>query len=833
MTRDTRLRRALLDELFASVPVALAVVNNDLRFSRVNGQLCELHNRPADEFTGITVAEAIPSRADEIEPLILRALAGEAIRAMEFRPRSPGDPRVFKASFIPVVDDDDTNQVLIVLSEHSAGEDVERTLRMTYDRLDLTLEGTLTGMFEWDSTTNDLRWSPGMGPLYGRPRGWTPAGYEGYMEAVHPDDRVRLQSDVAMALQRHEDYEREFRCVWPNGRERWLNSRVRVLHEDGKTVLLGLVSDIHERKVRERADQFLAKASAELGHSLDVPESARRLARQIVPEFCDWCEVVTLDEEQQPTSSICLHGDPALTGIVAQAQARFWTGPTLPQVIDRLRQGQVVAESDLTEDDLVTIAGDPEHLALLRQLGPAEILHVPLTARGRLVGSLSLFAATPARRFGEIRRSIAAELGRRAGIALDNAALMAAERKANHRLGHLQAVTDAALDNLELDDLLTELLRRVRDMTGADFAVVLLRDGDRGDLELRASQGLGTDETGIRLAPNEGIAGFVLQTGKPFGIEDVSSGSYPSRLGEHLRKQVKSVLAVPLIMDDGKAIGVLEIGTLVEHRSFSEDELELLTTVSERVAQAIANASLYSHARETSTILQGSLLPDALPPIEGYALEAIYRPGQQMTDVGGDWYDVFPLPDGRFALALGDVVGRGLRAAILMGQLRAAARAYAREHSDPATVISKVDDLVEELVAVPFATMILLALDPATGAVEAASAGHLPPCSSSRGLLEITPGPALGVPVDGRASSSLVMDPGEMLVLYTDGLVEDRAVSLQSRLDKLAQEVADGPAGPSALLAHLEDVMLEGQLHDDTAVIVLQRLAAGGPTSVD
>src|SRR6476646_109980 len=115
MRPEGLLKRELLDELFASVPVALAVVNSEMRFTRINGQMSELHERPADEFTGIPVAEAIPSRAAEIEPLLLRALAGEAIRGMEFSPRTTGDLRRFKASFIPVVSEGDLPEVLMML----------------------------------------------------------------------------------------------------------------------------------------------------------------------------------------------------------------------------------------------------------------------------------------------------------------------------------------------------------------------------------------------------------------------------------------------------------------------------------------------------------------------------------------------------------------------------------------------------------------------------------------------------------------------------------------------------------------------------------------------
>src|SRR4051795_8121947 len=138
MRQEGLLRRELLDELFASVPVALAVVNSEMRFTRINGQMSELYERPADEFTGITVAEAVPSSAAEIEPLLLRAFAGEAIRGTPFSVRVPGDARRFKASFIPIASEGNLSEALIMLSEDPAEQEMERTLRLTYERLDLT-----------------------------------------------------------------------------------------------------------------------------------------------------------------------------------------------------------------------------------------------------------------------------------------------------------------------------------------------------------------------------------------------------------------------------------------------------------------------------------------------------------------------------------------------------------------------------------------------------------------------------------------------------------------------------------------------------------------------
>src|SRR5204862_8009544 len=177
-----------------------------------------------------------------------------------------------------------------------------------------------------------------------------------------------------------------------------------------------------------------------------------------------------------------------------------------------------------------------------------------------------------------------------------------------------------------------------------------------------------------------------------------------------LRQRAKSLLGVPLLAED-RIIGVMHVGT-IERREFSAEDSVVLQLASDRAARAIERARRFEQEHETAVTLQRSLLPDRLPDVPGLALAARYLPGAAGTEVGGDWYDVLPLADGRVGIAMGDVVGRGIPAASLMGQLRNALRAHAIEGHGPAVVVERLDRLVQALSSGRMATLLYMVLEP-------------------------------------------------------------------------------------------------------------------------
>jgi len=287
---------------------------------------------------------------------------------------------------------------------------------------------------------------------------------------------------------------------------------------------------------------------------------------------------------------------------------------------------------------------------------------------------------------------------------------------------------------------------------------------------------------------------------------------------------VRSVLAVPLLVEGARVIGVLQVGTS-EDRSFSDNDAQLLQLAADRLAVAIDRARLNEQAHHIAATLQRSLLPSRTPEVPGLELATRYQPGADGTQVGGDLYDIVPYSDGRVGLAIGDVVGRGIEAASLMGQIRNSLRAYAMEDDRPEQVVERLNLLMHHWQQDRIATLSYLVLDPCDGHITFATAGHLPPLvlgpDGSATYLEGGEFVPLGVlPFGGYTAGEAVIKPGSTVLLYTDGLVEERGMSIDDGLDRLRDAIQRAPADPDAMCDYLlAEVPPNGAAGDDVAVL--------------
>ena len=244
---------------------------------------------------------------------------------------------------------------------------------------------------------------------------------------------------------------------------------------------------------------------------------------------------------------------------------------------------------------------------------------------------------------------------------------------------------------------------------------------------------------------------------------------------------------------------------------------------------AVENARLFARQRSVSETLQRSLLPERLPEIPGLATAARYIPGGPDVDVGGDWYDVLQLPAGGIGIAMGDVVGRGERAASLMGQMRNAVRAFAFEGKPPGQVLESVNSLMLDAGADHMATMIYGVLDPETGELRFANAGHPPPLIAESGgaarFLDGGSGPPVGgLPTCSYPEGRSILTPGATVLLYTDGLVENRSRGLDVGLERLLEAGRDAPSDPEAFCSHVLDQVGASAGDDDLALLAVQLL---------
>jgi hypothetical protein len=391
------------------------------------------------------------------------------------------------------------------------------------------------------------------------------------------------------------------------------------------------------------------------------------------------------------------------------------------------------------------------------------------------------------------------------------------------RLRKVEAVTDSALAHLSAEALYDELLGRVRDLLGADTATMLLLD--RSGRQLRAAAAVGIEEEvrqGVRVPVGRGFAGRIAEARSPLVIDHVDDGTVVNPLlWEH---GLRALAGVPLIVG-GRLLGVLHVGT-VTPRQFTDDDLSLLQMVADRLALA-AHVRLSAVERTAAEALQLSLLPAVLPSLPGLSFAARYIPGTD-NDVGGDWYDVFALPGDRVGVVIGDVVGHGLAAAVVMGRLRSALRAYALDIDDPGEVLRKLDRKATHFEDGAMATVCYAVVDPDRAHVALALAGHPPPMLAEPDgtvtTIHCPVDPPIGFPSTGRSCSStvLALPPGAVLCFYTDGLVERRDSIIDVGLQNLSDALA--AADPDAVSARIMARLIGTRpAHDDIALLVLRR----------
>jgi len=397
----------------------------------------------------------------------------------------------------------------------------------------------------------------------------------------------------------------------------------------------------------------------------------------------------------------------------------------------------------------------------------------------------------------------------------------------DERLQGLLAVTDTALAHLTLEELLDELLLRVRQFLSVDTAAVLLLDPSHQFLIATAAHGIEEEvHQGVRVPVGKGFAGRIAQESHWVVLDRVDeSNVYNPILRE---KGIHSLLGVPLLAA-GEVLGVLHVGSLTPRR-FDPDDAALLQAAADRIALAV-QAQMSRAERAAAAVMQRSLLPTALPVIPDVELAARYVPRGSGV-VGGDWYDVFILPSGSLCLVVGDVVGHGLTAAQSMHHIRTALRAYAMDDEDPAKVLSKLDQYVAQFQTGTMATVACAICNSSLDVVLLSSAGHPPPVVARPGrettILPVPPDLPLGIePTRPRRVTPTTLVPGAVFCLYTDGLFERKHVDVDANLELLRASIAPQSA-ESVCVSVMGNLVGSDTPQDDVALLVLYRREESG-----
>ena len=375
------------------------------------------------------------------------------------------------------------------------------------------------------------------------------------------------------------------------------------------------------------------------------------------------------------------------------------------------------------------------------------------------------------------------------------------------------------------EDDLDDLLGRIREHVNADTAVVLTLDATRTVLEPYAMVGIRRARRAwARVPVGRGFAGRIASTRGPIILDEVTKDNVYNPV---LRQQgVQALAGVPLI-DHGRVTGVLHVGSF-KPRQFSDRDIRILTDLAAELVQTISEVARTAE-HTAALVLQRSLAPALPSAIPGLDVGARYVPAD--GDLGGDWYDIFELPEGRLGFVMGDVVGHGLHAAVVMGRLKSALRAYALVAPEPIDVLTMLDHKISRFEPGITATVIYGLTHEPYDRVDFSSAGHWPPLLSHQGqatVVDVVPNLPLGVHSNASRSTFHVhLQPGDAVCLYTDGLLElGRQESPDKALNNLMGEVASLDPLESADLncsRIIANLLGEHTNDDDIALLLIRR----------
>ena len=573
------------------------------------------------------------------------------------------------------------------------------------------------------------------------------------------------------------------------------------------------------REELERAHEnltFVLEATTRVASSLTSDDTLRTLARIAVPALADVCYIDLVEGVAfRRAASAASEAVPADIASELALITPDLAGDHPAAVA--LRTGRAVIVESIDDDVMQRMARSGEHLDVVRQMGARSSMSIPLAARGRSLGAMTLLQVQEGRTFSAADQSMVEDLGRRVALAIDNTQLYESTREAERRLALVARAGVTLTSSLDLDTVTARLGQLIKGEVADSCEIHVRRTPDQW-------WHLVPDSASARLLRADRLPRLVAEA------VDSRATVITRALAEDVFtpaagvKGEAAITVLPLVAH-GEVVGVIALVSPAVDAP-TRVPAETLDVVAGRAALAIDNALLYEQERTAAEILQRSLLPHHLPTVGGVRSAARYLPAGARNEIGGDWYDLFHLNSDRIGLVMGDVMGRGIPAASIMGQLRNGLRMLALQETDPAGALQLLNRMLGSEPDSPLATVAYGVMDIGAGRLTLANAGHLPPLlirrSGSR-YLDQKPGLPLGAfPDTVYTTAPFDLQSGDTLVLYTDGLIEQRDRSLEDGLDALLA-VGRGLAGadPDTVCDRLLASFRDDSDEDDTAALAL------------
>ena len=701
-------------------------------------------------------------------------------------------------------------------------DELNAALRESQERFLIAKDAAGLGIHDLDVASGAIQWDDRVRELWavGPDEEIT---YDVFLSGVHPDDREATQAAVDKAMDPGGDglYDATYRVVGrDDGRVHWVHAAGRVSFEDGHPLrLVGAVEDVTRRKHEE------ARAQQELETTrllLQAAESlvSRRSLSSVLDTLADLALRLTAHSRatvilwHEESRSLTVETSKGATPLAQGLRVAFDDLSIPAQEAIELKASRVIDYDALPQGRRGVSETIPSFLAL----------DVPLVYRGRLFGLLAIDDPDERRAFEDQEIRLVEGIASQAAVAIENARLLAVEQERARFAETLSEIDTGLRTSLDRREMIRGAVAEGARVLGADSGALSRHRGH--DFVVEYAVGFSEDPTGLVMADElEHHSLLALETRRPVLVENVHTD--PRVEATHLLSYgVGAVIVVPLIVAD-EAYADLFFN-FTSPRRFSPTEVEFARRLGASLSLALENARLYAQQQRIATTLQENLI-HPLPEVDGLELAIRSLPANEPELVGGDFSDVFLLADGRVVIVIGDVAGKGIRAAGLTETVRSTMRAFATIDSAPPFILRKTNELLlrhgqDET----HVTAFVCVLDPRTGYLAAASAGHPAPVHLSPfscRILDLPFGPPLGTFAVDYVPTHLTLTPDDCLVLFTDGVMEARRGGEMLGEARLVQIVEQrrGLSAPELAQAVADEALaFGGGLRDDLHVVVVR-----------
>lgn len=608
--------------------------------------------------------------------------------------------------------------------------------------------------------------------------------------------------------------------------------------------------DVTTRRHSEAAVGLVVAASDLFASPVSLDELLEQVVKLAVPLFADGCVLYLAagsgDEARWLWSAVDERGAVA----VGRGQRAWAVDEDVHAVVEEVVRTRGTRRLAATEDDDAAMGSASAGRSASDAANSAvrSLIVAPLVTAGQVLGALTFINTSSGREYVRESEVLAEELARRCADAIQNARLTTAEAVARERMELLARIGE--LMTVELDsEARLHGTTRLAIPNLADLCVIYLSQSD-GTARLASfahvDAGIEAVFVGLSewpaLEPGSPAPPMrAIRENRPVLVTDVQGDDLQQFLDDDRKRavaaenNVRSMLAVPLATGEG-AFGAMAFAYM--GRNYVQDDVQLAMEIARRVAPAVGDAMRFEQEHAMAETLQRSLLPEHLDEPHAIELVARYLPAVKGAKIGGDWYDVVSLDDDRTMVVIGDVLGHGIRAAASMSRLRTAFQVYALEGLAGPEILERLNAYATSANrhgAEPIMASILVAEhDARTNALRFANAGHVPPCvrapSGETTMIDVAPCTPIGAVAEGLyGATDSSIEPGAVLLLYTDGLVERRHEPLDTSFERLLAELARAPDDLPDLADHMLAAMLDDRANeDDVALIALRPRVSGG-----